>query len=36
MRDRTAMISVPAKESSTTTTTILALDLGKFKSVACR
>ena len=41
MSDRTATISVPAKESSTTTmttstSTILAIDLGKFKSVACR
>jgi len=38
MSDRTATSSAPAKESSTTTTShvILALDLGKFKSVACR
>jgi hypothetical protein len=48
MSDRTATRSVPAKESSTTSTTtttsmttpaattILAIDLGKFKSVACR
>jgi transposase len=35
MSDGTATTSAPAKESSTTTT-ILALDLGKFKSVACR
>jgi transposase len=41
MSDRTATTSAPAEESSTTTTTtttisILAIDLGKFKSVACR
>ena len=41
MSDRTATTSAPAKESSTTMTTptsspILAIDLGKFKSVACR
>ena len=40
MSDRTATMSAPAKESSTTTTTrtrtILAIDLGKFRSVACR
>ena len=35
MSDRTAMIRTPAKESATTTS-ILAIDLGKFKSVACR
>src|SRR5262245_12913561 len=34
MSDGTAMMSVTAKESSTKT--ILAIDLGKFKSVACR
>src|SRR5437764_9213674 len=33
MSDRTATTSGPATESSMT---ILALDLGKFKSVACR
>src|ERR1700712_5162086 len=38
MSDRTATSSAPAKESSMTSTShvILALDLGKFKSVACR
>ena len=36
MSDRTATRSAPAQESSTTTTSILAIDLGKFKSVACR
>lgn len=34
MSNRTATMSVPAIESSTMT--ILAIDLGKFKSVACR
>ena len=33
MSDGTAMMSVTAKESSTGT--ILAIDLGKFKSVGC-
>jgi transposase len=40
MSDRTATMRAPAKESSTTMSTmsmsILAIDLGKFKSVACR
>jgi transposase len=42
MNDRTATMSAPAKESSTMTTTLtttmsmLTIDLGKFKSVACR
>ena len=39
MSNRNATMSAPAKESSTTTTmsmSILAIDLGKFKSVACR
>ena len=39
MSDRTATTSAPAEESSTmsmSTTSILAIDLGKFKSVACR
>ena len=34
MSDGTATMSVTAKESSART--ILAIDLGKFKSVACR
>ena len=36
MTDRTATMTAPTNQSSTTTAPILALDLGKFKSVACR